>query len=464
LTQSIDLGRIEREERGPGPGGPGGRIPPHNLEAEESLLGAMMLSREALTAAVEARLEASDFYKPAHGHIFDAAFTLHSRGDAVDPVTVAEELRRASRLDELGGRQTLMRIQAATPASANAAYYAQIVSQLAMLRNLIRTASGIQEMAYAAEDDVDETLDRAESAIFEVAEKRIADSLVPLYPALEQTMDQLAALYDRDSDIVGTPTGFYDLDSILLGLQPSTLSIVAARPGQGKTSLALSIAQNVAVSARKPVLFFSMEMGYLELTKRMLAAEARVSSRKLQTGKLSEHEWPRVNQAVGRLAEAPFFIDDNPHCTVMEMRAKARRIKARHGDLGLIVVDYLQLMTSHNRRGAENRQVEVSEMSRGLKILARELEAPVMCLSQLNRQLEYRADKKPMLADLRESGSIEQDADIVLFIYRDEYYNPDSDQRGLAEIIVAKHRNGPTGNTKLVFHPDFTSFENAARD
>jgi replicative DNA helicase len=654
----------------------GARIPPHNLEAEESLLGAMMLSREAITAAVEARLEAGDFYKPAHGSIFEAAYGLHSRGEPVDPVTVAEELRRSSQLEQLGGRQTLVRIQASTPASANASHYAQIVGELSMLRRLIETASGIQEMAYAAEDAVDDTLDRAEAAIFEVAERRVADTLMPLYPALEETMNQLEALYGHQGDIVGTATGFRDLDALLLGMQPSTLTIIAARPGQGKTSLALGMAQHVALIGRKPVLFFSMEMGYLELTKRLLAAEARVQSRKLQTGKLSEHEWPRVNQAIGRLAEAPFFIDDNPHCTVMEMRAKARRVKARYGDLGLIVVDYLQLMSTPGR--SENRQVEVSELSRGLKILARELEAPVVTLSQLNRQLEYRQDKRPMLADLRESGcltadteitladgttvtmgalyetgardvevltldehlrlvpgvmshvfcsgvkqvfelrlksgrrvtasanhpfltldgwvhladiapgvhvassrttgptvdprhdaiprevwdyierkgllvngslrahdlverlsgsaggrhrvyeqgvsrslmmrmagaladefladlgvsdvlwdevvsiepggsepvydatvdgthnfvagdivvhnSIEQDADVVLFIYRDEYYNPDSDQRGLAEIIIAKHRNGPVGSTKLVFNGDYTKFDDAAQE
>src|SRR5437016_6032996 len=271
-------------------------------------------------------------------------------------------------------------------------------------------------------------------------------------------MNQLEALYDRQGDIVGTATGYRDLDSLLLGMQPSTLTVVAARPGQGKTSLALGMAQHVALHGRKPVLFFSMEMGHLELTKRLLAAEARVPSRKLQTGKLSEHEWPRVNQAVGRLAEAPFFIDDNPHCTLMEMRAKARRIKARYGDLGLIVVDYLQLMASPRR--SENRQVEVSELSRGLKILARELEAPVVTLSQLNRQLEYRQDKRPMLADLRESGSIEQDADVVCFIYRDEIYNKETEEKGIAEIIIGKQRNGPIGDFKLVFRNDITKFFN----
>jgi replicative DNA helicase len=468
LVQSLDDARRRPPDsraapaRTPAPNGVGARIPPHNLEVEESLLGSMMLSREAITAAVEAHIEGSDFYKPAHGLIYDAALSLHARGEPIDPITMAEELRRAGHLDALGGSQALLRIQAATPASANSAHYAQIVSELAMLRRLIGTAADIQEMAFSSDENVDETLDRAESLIFEVAERRVADTLVPLHPALEQTLLQLESLYDRDTAIIGVPTGYHDLDELLLGLQPSTLSIVAARPGQGKTSFALGAALHCALDARKPVLFFSMEMGHLELTKRLLAAEAQIDARKLSTGRLSEHEWPKLNQAVGRLAEAPFFIDDNPHCTVMEMRAKARRTKAKFGDLGLVVVDYLQLMTTPGRR-SESRQVEVSELSRGLKILARELDCPVMTLSQLNRQLEYRQDKRPMLADLRESGSIEQDADIVIFIYRDEYYNPESEQRGMAEIIVAKHRNGPTGSSRLAFLEQYTKFANLAR-
>ena len=468
MVQSLDDARRRPPDgrgaatRNPGPGTSGARIPPHNLEAEESLLGAMMLSREAITAAVEAHLEAGDFYKPAHGTVYEAALGLHARGEPIDPVTMAEELRRSGQLEALGGSQALLRIQASTPASANSAHYAQIVSELAMLRRLIGTASEIQEMAFSNEEDVDETLDRAESLIFEVAERRVADTLVPLHPALEETLIQLESLYDRDTSIIGVPTGYHDLDEQLLGLQPSTLSIVAARPGQGKTSFALGAALHCALDARKPVIFFSMEMGHLELTKRLLAAEAQIDARKLSTGRLSEHEWPKLNQAVGRLAEAPFFIDDNPHCTVMEMRAKARRTKAKYGDLGLIVVDYLQLMTTSGKR-QESRQVEVSELSRGLKILARELDCPVMTLSQLNRQLEYRQDKRPMLADLRESGSIEQDADIVIFIYRDEFYNPESEQRGMAEIIVAKHRNGPTGASRLAFLEQYTKFANLAR-
>ena len=385
-----------------------GRVPPHNLEAEESLLGAMLLSRDAITAAVEARVDASDFYKPAHGHVYEAVMALYGQGEPVDPVTVAEELRRAELLDALGGKPTLLRIQAGTPASANAGHYAGIVSELALLRRLIAVAGDIAEMGYEAPDDVTETLDRAESLVFEVAERRVAESLTGISDALQTTLDQLESLYGRDSDITGVPTGYLELDDLLLGLQPSTLITVAARPGAGKTSFALGAAANVALVSRRPTLFFSMEMGNLELTKRLLAAEARVDAKKLWTGNIPETDWTRLSHAVGRLAEAPLFIDDNPHCTVMEMRAKARRIKARHGDLGMIVVDYLQLMSSGVRR-PESRQVEVSDLSRGLKILARELECPVMALSQLNRQLEYRQDKRPMLADLRESGCLTAD-------------------------------------------------------
>ncbi|HEX4775926.1 MAG TPA: replicative DNA helicase [Acidimicrobiia bacterium] len=439
-----------------------GRVPPHNLEAEESLLGAMLLSRDAITAALECRVEPFDFYKPAHGHVFDAVVSLYGQGEPVDPVTVAEELRRANLLDRLGGKATLLRIQATTPASANAGHYAQIVGELALLRRLISVAGEIAELGYEPPDDVSETLDRAESLVFEVAERRVSESLVGLATSLNTALEQLESLYGRDEQLVGVPTGYHELDDILLGLQPSNLVVVAARPGQGKTSFALGAAANVALEVRKPVLFFSMEMGHLELTKRILASEAKVDAKKLQTGNIPEGDWNRLSHAVGRLAEAPFFIDDNPHTTVMEMRAKARRTKARYGDLGLVVVDYLQLMTSTRR--AENRQVEVADMSRGLKILARELECPVMCLSQLNRQLEYRNDKRPMLADLRESGSIEQDADVVCFIYRDEQYNPESDQRGTAEVIVAKHRNGPTGVARLAFLDHLTKFANMARE
>jgi replicative DNA helicase len=440
-----------------------GRVPPHNLEAEESLLGAMLLSRDAISAATEIGVDATDFYKPAHAHLFDAVLSLYGQGEPVDPVTVADELRRVDLLDQLGGRQALLRLQAQTPASANASHYAHIVNELALLRRLIAVAGEISEMGYDDSGEVAETLDRAEALVFEVAERRVSDSMTGVSDALQDALDQLEALYGSDGEITGVETGYVDLDSLLLGLQPSNLIVVAARPGCGKTSFALGGAANVAMTARRPVMFFSMEMGTLELTKRLLASEARVEMRNLQTGRIREDEWTRLSLAVGRLAEAPLFIDDNPHCTVMEMRAKARRTKARHGDLGLVVVDYLQLMTPSVSRRMENRQVEVAEISRGLKILARELECPVMALSQLNRQLEYRADKRPMLADLRESGSLEQDSDVVIFLYRDEIYNPDTDQRGTAEVIVSKHRNGPTGTTRLAFLDTYTKFANMAR-
>ena len=444
---------------------PSGRVPPHNLEAEESLLGAMLLSRDAITAAVEARVDASDFYKPAHGHVYDAIQALYGQGEPADPVTVAEELRRADVLEFAGGRGTLLALQAGTPASANAGHYARIVNELALLRRLILVAGDIAEMGYDVPEDVTDTLDRAEALVFEVAERRVSDSMTGIRDALQDTLDNLEARYGQASDLVGVPTGFTEIDAILHGLQESTLTILAARPGMGKTSLALGMARNVATETGRPVVFFGLEMGTLELTKRLLAIEARVDATKIWTGRLGEDDWSRLSHAVGRLAEAQLFIDDNPHCTLMEMRAKARRMRARHGDLALVVIDYIQLMTpSSAGRRPENRQVEVSEISRGLKILARELECPVVALAQLNRQVEYRQDKRPMLADLRESGGLEQDADVVAFIYRDEVYNPESDDRGKAEVIIAKHRNGPTGRADLAFLPRLAAFENMARE
>ena len=385
-------------------------MPPHNLEAEESLLGAMLLSRDAIAAAIEG-VRPDDFYKPAHAHIYDAILALYGAGEPVDPVTIADELKRAGLLEAIGGRQILLQIQHNTPASANAAHYARIVEEMALLRRLISVAGEIAEMGYDLPDDVIETLDLAESKVFAVAERRVANTMVSLHDVLEESLQQLESLYGRGGGVTGVPTGFLDLDDLLHGLQPSSLVVLAARPSVGKSALALGAASHVALETRRPVIFFSLEMGHLELTQRMLAAEARVDSRKLRRGDLSDSDWTRIAHAVGRLGEAPFFIDDNPHCSVMEMRAKCRRVKSRHGDLGLVVVDYLQLMTVPGGR-SESRQVEVSELSRGLKILARELEAPVMALSQLNRMPEMRQDKRPMLADLRESGCLTADTKI----------------------------------------------------
>jgi replicative DNA helicase len=434
-------------------------VPPHNLQAEESLLGAMLLSRDAVADAIQV-CNADDFYKPAYGHIYDAITSLYAQGEPVDPVTVADELSRADLLDLVGGPQVLVSLQAGTPAMDNAAHYARIVEEHALLRRLIGAAGEIAEMGYSVPDDVENAIDWAEALMFDVAERRVKDTMAPIRDLLEASLDRLEHLFDRGEAITGVPTGYNDLDERLSGLQPSSLVIVGARPGAGKTSFALGMVAHAALEAQKPVLFFSLEMSHLEITQRLLCSEARVEATRMRNGRLQESDWPKINHAIARLGEAPIFIDDNPHLTVMDIRAKARRLKAREG-LSLVVIDYLQLMSG--RHNAENRQVEVSEMSRGLKVLARELEVPVVALSQLSRGLETRADKRPVLADLRESGSLEQDADVVMFIYRDELYNPESPDRGTAEIIVSKHRNGPTGVTQLAFLEQFTRFANIAR-
>jgi replicative DNA helicase len=451
MVQSID--DVRRRQHG-------GRVPPHSIQAEESLLGAMLLSRDAIAAAVEV-VSADDFYKPAHGHVYDAITALFGQGEPVDPVTVADQLRRAGLLDAVGGPAALVTLQAGTPAVGSASRYGRIVEEHAMLRRLIGVAGEIAEIGYEPPDDVAMAVDRAEALVFDVAQRRVTDSMAPLRELLEQKLDQLEMLYERGESITGVPTGYTDLDERLAGLQPSNLVIVGARPSMGKTSFALGIAAHAALEAQTPVLFFSLEMSHLEHTQRLLCAEARVDATRMRNGRLHESDWPKISHAVGRLAEAPMFIDDNPHLTVMEIRAKARRLKSSVGGLGLIIIDYLQLMTG--RHNAENRQVEVSEMSRGLKILARELEVPVVALSQLSRNLEMRADKRPQLADLRESGSLEQDSDVVMFIYREELYNPETPDRGTAEIIVSKHRNGPTGAVQLAFLDHYTRFANMAR-
>jgi replicative DNA helicase len=755
MAQSIeDARRRQPGASGRQQGASGTRVPPHNLQAEESLLGAMLLSRDAIVAAVEVQLSAQDFYKPAHGHIFDAITALYAQGDPADPVTVSESLSRAGVLDAIGGPALLITLQAGTPSIGNAGRYARIIEEHSLLRRLIRVAGDIAEMGYGLPDDVAATVDEAEAMVFDVAQRRVTDSMAPIRELLSAQLDHLEALFERNQEITGVPTGFIDLDRQLAGLQPSNLVIIGGRPGTGKalaldtpiptptgwttmgdlaagdevfdncgrpcrvtfatpvmvdhpcyevafddgstivadadhqwfaydfrawkslrqgaprrgprvvttrqmldegvdacpggppnwyvplaaplrlpdadlpvdpyelgmrlgagraadhpvasgssttapeaagslalltriassdipsaylraslpqrrallqgllhnvrrnsdaacvevtfpdrcllrqvrelacslghkpgtirgdtlrlpagaearsyrtvssgrdtrravvsiravpsvpvrcitvdspdhlylagesmipthnTSFALGIAAHAALEARTPVLVFSLEMSHRELTQRLLCSEARVDATRMRNGKLLESDWPKISHAVGRLGEAPIFIDDNPHLTIMEIRAKARRLKSREG-LGLIVIDYMQLMSG--RSNAENRQVEVSEMSRGLKILARELNVPVIALSQLSRNLESRADKRPVLADLRESGSLEQDADVVIFLYRDEVYNRDTPDRGTAEVIVAKHRNGPIGVTHLAFLDHYTRFANMAR-
>jgi len=437
------------------------RVPPHSLSAEESLLGAMLLSKDAIAAATEVGIAGDDFYKPAHGHIFDAICGLYARGEPVDPVTVAESLRRQELLDAIGGTAILVTLQASTPATTSAAKYARIVEEHALLRRLIGVAGDIAETAYGVPDDVVAAIDRAESMVYQVAQRRVTDSMARIGDLLDDNLNRLEALYERGEAITGVPTGYADLDDILAGLQPANLVVVGARPAMGKTAFSVGMATHAAVEARRPALVFSLEMSQLEVSQRILCAEARVDSSRVRTGKLTPADWSKIAHAAGRLGEAPIYIDDNANVTVMDIRAKARRLRSQLGDLGLIVIDYIQLMTG--RSGAESRQVEVSEISRNLKILARELETPVVALAQLNRQLEQRADKRPMLSDLRESGSLEQDADIVLFLYRDEVYNPDSQDRGTAEVLVAKHRNGPVGKVRLAWLDHYTKFANMAK-
>jgi replicative DNA helicase len=369
-------------------------------------------------------------------------------------------------LDEIGGLDFLLKLQNSTPVIGNVGRYAKIVLDTASLRRLIGVASEIAEIAYTEPDDVAKALDDAESRVFAVAEQRVVDSTRPLRELLEAASDELEKRFDSKVQLTGVPTGFADLDAKILGLQKSSLVIVGARPAMGKTAFALNIATNVAQKSGLPVLIFSLEMSHSELTMRILASEARVDSNKLRTGNLTVAEWSHINNAIGRLDQHLVFLDDNPRVTVMEIRAKARRLKAKYGGIGLIVIDYLQLMSGSN---TESRQLEVSEISRNLKILARELEVPVMALSQLSRQLETRQDKRPQLSDLRESGSLEQDADIVMFLHRPEMYRnaqgdaADNAEKGLAEVIIQKHRAGPTGTIKLVFMGDITRFENASR-
>ncbi len=432
------------------------RVPPHNLEAEESCLGAMMLS-EASISDVLAKLQPPDFYKPAHRRIYEAVVALFGRGEAVDPVTVAEELRRWGALEDIGGKAYLFHLVNSVPAASNAAFYSRIVEETSLLRKLIQATQEGAALAYESGDDVDNIVDRVEQLVFDVGQRRLGDRFTAIKDLLHDHLEQVEALQLRGSAVTGVPTGFTDLDKLTSGLHRSNLVVVAARPSFGKTSLALNIAQQAAVNHDRKVAIFSLEMSNMELIQRLVCAEALVDVHKLRTGNLTDADWARLATAVGRLAEAPIWIDDTEAVTVLEIRAKARRLKQRHG-LDLVIVDYLQLMSGPRR--SENRVQEISEISRSLKILARELDVPVIAVSQLSRAVEQRHDKRPMLADLRESGAIEQDSDLVMFIYRDEVYNPDSTDKGTAEVHLAKHRNGPVGTIKLTFLPNYTKFAN----
>ena len=442
---------------------PAQRIPPHNVEAEASLLGAILLSKDAMAVANERGLRSDEFYKPTHQFVFDAMRALNTAGEPIDAVTVADELRRSAQLDAVGGVEALVALQNATPSVTSAERYVRIVRDTAALRRLIAVAADIAEIGFSGPDDVARALDEAESRVFDVSERNVGDSSRRLETLMSEVMERLEERASSRDVITGLPTGLHDLDRILLGFQPGTLNILGARPAMGKSALALRIAVHAAQAAAKPVLFFSLEMGAAELAQRVLASEARVDSTLLRNGRVTQNDWQKIGLALGTLS-VPLIIDDSPGTSVAAIRARARRTVSREGGLGLIVIDYLQLMGADDNK-PENRQLEVSEISRKLKLLAREFGIPVLALSQLSRALEARTDKRPTLSDLRESGALEQDADVVMFLYRDEVYNPESKEaKGAAELNVAKHRAGPLGKVRLSWISGYTRFENWGED
>ena len=435
-------------------------VPPQNLEAEESVLGAMMLSPGAIGAVSEA-LTAADFYRESHGTIYRAALELYGHGEPVDAITLADKLEERGELENVGGRVRVHELAALVPATANAAHYARIVRDMSMLRGLIGAGGEIQRLGWERPGETAELVDRAEQIVFDLAQERVTTEFSHIESLLKEGFERITALYEAGSELTGVPSGFRDLDKLTAGFQPGNLIIVAARPSMGKSAFALCMASNLAVRNDTPVALFTLEMSKSEVTQRLMCSEAKVESNRLRTGKLLPDDWPRLTAACDKLAKAPIYVDDTASVTMMEIRSKCRRLKSREPNLGLIVVDYLQLMTSGGT--AENRVQEVSQISRALKILARDLDVPIVALSQLSRAVEQRHDKRPILSDLRESGSIEQDADLVAFIYRDEYYNPEeTDQQGLAEVILAKHRNGPTDAVKLSFLKRYAKFADLA--
>ncbi|MHB8779951.1 MAG: replicative DNA helicase [Candidatus Geothermincolia bacterium] len=436
------------------------RTPPYSLEAEQCVLGSIIISKEALADVTDV-LRGDDFYKDAHRKLYEVLSELFSEGEPVDPVTLAERLRQRGILESIGDRPYLHSLVGSVPTPANALYYSEIVQRLAGLRRLIDAASRIAALGYGMPESLDEALDEAESMIFAVAQKRSSELFVPIKDLLGETFLEIERLYEQGAGITGLPTGFHDLDNLTAGLQPSDLIIIAARPSVGKTSLALNIAEHIAMEEKKAVAIFSLEMSRKEVVQRMLCSQARVDGQSLRTGRLKDADWPKLSQAVGRLAEAPIYIDDNAAIGIMEMRSKIRRLAARV-PLSMVIIDYIQLMNFEKR--SENRQQEISAISRSLKVIGREFGIPVIALSQLSRESEKRQNHRPILSDLRESGAIEQDADLIIFIYRDELYNPESEDKGKAELIVAKHRNGRTDTIPLSFLSNYAKFASMARD
>ena len=438
------------------------RVPPQNVEAEQSVLGAMMIEREAISKVSEI-IRPEDFYREAHRLIYNAMMELFNKNEAVDLVTVVEILRRDDKLEVVGGISYVSALANSVPTAANVMYHARIVEEKALLRQLITTATHVAGMGYEANEDVTVIMDKAEKMILEVANRKAGQEFASIKNIIFDVFDRVSELYSSKGGITGLSTGFKDLDKLTSGLQPSDLILIAARPSMGKTAFVLNIAQNVAIKEKQAVAFFSLEMSKEQLVQRMLCAEAPIDAQRLRIGELENNDWDKLVRAADRLAAAPIFIDDTAGITVMEMRSKARRLKIEH-DLQLIIIDYLQLMQgSAGSSRSENRQQEISEISRSLKALARELKVPVVALSQLSRGVESRQVKKPMLSDLRESGSLEQDADIVAFLYREDYYDPETEHKNITDVIIAKHRNGPVDSIQLFFHKQFTKFSDLSK-
>ena len=437
------------------------KLPPQNVEMEQSILGAILQNNDAIVRLADT-LQEEDFYHEAHRWLYRAMLDLFQENVPIDVLTVNEWLKKKDRLDVIGGPAYLAELVELVPTAAHVDYHARVVREKSVLRALIRTATGIVTDSYEADEDVAALLDRAERAILEISQGKATSGFADLQSVLKDSFRQLETLSARKDPITGLPTGFSDLDRQTAGLQASDLIVIAGRPSMGKTTLALNIAAYAGMQTGKPIAVFSLEMSKEQMALRMLCAEARVDSAKLRTGFLAGSDWSLLTTAAGDLSgQANIYIDDTPMQTALDIRAKARRLRSEQGDLGLVIIDYLQLMQGRSR--AENRQQEISDITRALKALARELHVPVVALSQLSRAVEQRRPPKPQLSDLRESGAIEQDADVVALLYRDEVYNEDSDERGVAEVNIAKHRNGPTGTLRLAFRGEFTRFDNLAR-
>ncbi|HEX7066023.1 MAG TPA: replicative DNA helicase [Bacillales bacterium] len=436
------------------------RTPPQNMEAEQAVLGAIFLRPESLSLASEVLLP-EDFYRTAHQRIFDVMLVLSEKSEPVDLVTVTSELQDRHMLEEVGGVSYLSDLADSSPTAANIEYYSRIVEEKSILRRLIRSATNIVTEGYSSEDEVDTILDEAEKSILDVSQRRSSGAFLSIKDVLVETYDNIEMLQNRQGEVTGIPTGFSELDHMTAGFQRSDFIIVAARPSVGKTAFALNIAQSIATKTEENVAIFSLEMGAQQLVMRMLCSEGNIDAQRLRTGRLTDEDWQKLTMAMGSLSSAGIYIDDTPGVRVSEIRAKCRRLKQERG-LGVILIDYLQLIQGSGR-SRENRQQEVSEISRTLKALARELEVPVIALSQLSRGVESRQDKRPMMSDIRESGSIEQDADIVAFLYRDDYYDKESEDQNMIEIIIAKQRNGPVGTVELAFIKEYNKFVNLDR-